>query len=86
MNMLLCTFCGFCVDACPVDCLFQSDIHETASYSRKDSILTLEVLERIGRDWQRRREKEPDRIWIDDAQRMRLWYENDLKLPEVKRQ
>ena len=86
MNMLLCTFCGFCVDACPVDCLFQSDIHETASYSRKDSVLTLEVLERIGRDWQRRREKEPDRIWIDDAQRMRLWYENDLKLPEVKKQ
>jgi len=86
MNMLLCTFCGFCVDACPVDCLFQSDIHETAGYSRKDSVLTLEVLERIGRDWQRRREKEPDRIWIDDAQRMRLWYENDLKLPEVKRQ
>jgi len=46
----------------------------------------LEVLERVGRDWQRRREKEPDRIWIDDAQRMRLWYENDLKLPEVKKQ
>jgi hypothetical protein len=48
--------------------------------------LNLEVLERIGRDWQRRREKEPDRIWIDDAQRMRLWYENGLKPPEVKGQ
>jgi len=56
MNMMLCTFCGFCVDACPVDCLFQSDIHETASYTRKDAVLDLETLERIGRDWQRRRE------------------------------
>ncbi|ADC89846.1 4Fe-4S ferredoxin iron-sulfur binding domain protein [Thermocrinis albus DSM 14484] len=84
MNMMLCTFCGFCVDACPVDCLFQSDIHETASYSRKDAVLDLETLERIGRDWQRRRENEPDRIWIDDEQRMKLWYENQLKLPEVK--
>ncbi len=85
MNLMLCTFCGFCVDACPVDCLFQSDIHETASYSRKDSILDLEVLERIGKDWQKRREKEPDRIWIDDRQRERLWYENDVRLPEVGR-
>jgi NADH-quinone oxidoreductase subunit I len=41
MNLLLCTFCGFCVDACPVDCLFQSDIHETAGYSRKDSVFNL---------------------------------------------
>jgi len=41
-------------------------------------------LERIGRDWQRRREQEPDRIWIDDEQRDRLWYENDLKLPRVE--
>ena len=84
MNMLLCTFCGFCVDACPVDCLFQSDIHETASYTRKDSVLDLKTLERIGIDWQRRREQEPDRIWIDDEQRNRLWYENDLKLPKVQ--
>ncbi len=85
MNMMLCTFCGFCVDACPVDCLFQSDIHETASYTRKDAVLDLELLERIGRDWQARREDEPDRIWIDDVQRQKLWYENDLKLPEVRR-
>ena len=84
MNMMLCTFCGFCVDACPVDCLFQSDIHETASYSRKDAVLDLETLERIGRDWQRRREEEPDRIWIDDHQRQRLWYENQVNLKEVK--
>jgi NADH-quinone oxidoreductase subunit I len=85
MNMMLCTFCGFCVDACPVDCLFQSDIHETASFSRRDAILDLNILERVGKDWQRRREKEPDRIWIDDKQRQRLWYENELQLPEVKR-
>ncbi|WP_448584084.1 NuoI/complex I 23 kDa subunit family protein [Thermocrinis sp.] len=85
MNMMLCTFCGFCVDACPVDCLFQSDIHETASYTRKDAVLDLKTLERIGRDWQKRREHEPDRIWIDDQQRMRLWYENELKLPEVRK-
>ncbi len=85
MNMMLCTFCGFCVDACPVDCLFQSDIHETASYTRRDAVLNLEILEKIGRDWQRRREEEPDRIWIDDKNRERLWYENSVKLPEVKR-
>jgi len=82
MNLMLCTFCGFCVDACPVDCLFQSDIHETASYTRKDSILDLETLERIGKDWQIRRENEPDRIWIDDLQRDRLWHENEFQLPE----
>ncbi|MCS7083726.1 MAG: NADH-quinone oxidoreductase subunit I [Aquificaceae bacterium] len=80
MNMMLCTFCGFCVDACPVDCLFQSDIHETASYSRKDAVLDLSTLEKIGKDWQNRREDEPDRIWADDNARMRLWYENSPKL------
>ncbi|MEN3034046.1 MAG: NADH-quinone oxidoreductase subunit I [Aquificaceae bacterium] len=80
MNMMLCTFCGFCVDACPVDCLFQSDIHETASYSRRDAVLDLNTLEKIGKDWQLRREEEPDRIWADDHARMRLWYENDPKL------
>ena len=84
MNMLLCTYCGFCVDACPVDCLYQTDIHETAGYSRKDAILTLEILEQIGRDWQLRREREPDRIWIDDEQRQRLWAENEVKLPKVQ--
>ncbi len=82
MNLMLCTFCGFCVDACPVDCLFQSDIHETASYTRKDSILDLELLEKIGKDWQMRRENEPDRIWIDDSQREKLWHENKVRLPE----
>ncbi len=84
MNLMLCTFCGFCVDACPVDCLFQSDIHETASYTRRDSILDLETLEKIGRDWQMRREHEPDRIWIDDFQRDKLWHENEVRLPEPK--
>jgi len=84
MNMMLCTFCGFCVDACPVDCLFQSDIHETASYTRKDSILDLAVLEKIGKDWQARREKETDRIWIDDVQRDKLWHENKPDLPEPR--
>lgn len=84
MNLMLCTFCGFCVDACPVDCLFNSDIHETASYTRKDAILNVELLEQIGRDWQIRRDKEPDRIWIDDHQRQKLWHENQLSLPEVK--
>lgn len=82
MNLMLCTFCGFCVDACPVDCLYQTDIHETASYTRKDSILDLELLERIGKDWQQRRENEPDRIWIDDGQRDKLWHENKVELPK----
>ncbi len=82
MNLLLCTFCGLCVDACPVDCLFMSDIHEAASYTRKDAILSIEVLEKIGRDWQARREREPDRIWIDDRQRKRLWYENRISFLE----
>lgn len=83
MNLMLCTFCGLCVDACPVDCLFQSDIHETASFSRKDAILDLKKLETIGMVWQQRREKEPDRIWIDDEARDVLWRENKLKLPKV---
>ncbi len=78
MNLMLCTFCGLCVDACPVDCLFNSDIHETASFTRKDSILNLSMLEEIGRDWQSRREQEPDRIWIDDDKRKALWEENNL--------
>jgi len=85
MNMLLCTYCGFCVDACPVDCLYQTDVHETASYTRKDAVLTLEVLERIGREWQRRREEEPDRIWPPEEERLKLWAENGLKLPETPR-
>jgi len=80
MNLMLCTFCGLCVDACPVDCLFNSDIHETASYSRKDAILDLKALEEIGRDWQRRREREEERIWSDDDQRQKLWYENDVSI------
>jgi len=83
MNLMLCTFCGLCVDACPVDCLFQSDIHETASFSRKDSILNLEKLEAIGKSWQDRREHEPDRIWIDDEAREKLWRENKLNLKKV---
>lgn len=82
MNLMLCTFCGLCVDACPVDCLFMSDIHETASYTRRSSILDLETLEKIGRDWQRSREREPDRIWIDDRDRKRLWYENPISFLE----
>ncbi len=80
MNLMLCTFCGLCVDACPVDCLFNSDIHETASFSRKDSILDLKALEEIGRDWQRRRDKEEDKIWSDDTQRQKLWYENNISI------
>lgn len=73
MNLLNCLYCGLCVDACPVDCLIMTDIYESASYKREDCVIKMDDMSDRGRDFDRRRLKEPDRIWIDDQQRTKLW-------------
>jgi NADH-quinone oxidoreductase subunit I len=73
MNLYNCLFCGLCVDACPVGCLTMTDLHELAGYSRAQGVFRMEDLERHAIDWKKRRGNEPDRIWIDDKQREKLW-------------
>ena len=51
---LVCVFCGFCIDACPVSAIVQTPEFELACYSRKDAFYTkdrlvaVEVLRRLG--------------------------------------
>ncbi|MEZ0324125.1 MAG: NADH-quinone oxidoreductase subunit I [Hydrogenothermaceae bacterium] len=73
MNLLNCLYCGLCVDACPVDCLIMTDIYESASYERKNCVIHMEDMSDRGRDFDRRRKQEKDRIWIDDEERNKLW-------------
>ncbi len=73
MNLLNCLFCGLCVDACPVGCLTMTDLYELAGYSRREAVLKIDRLENHGVDFKKRRDKEPDRIWIDDHHREKLW-------------
>jgi NADH-quinone oxidoreductase subunit I len=73
MNLLNCLYCGLCVDACPVDCLIMTDIYEMAQYQRKNCVIHMEDMSERGKDFDRRRLKEPDRIWIDDSERIKLW-------------
>jgi len=73
MNLLNCLFCGLCVDACPVDCIIMTDIYELADYQRKNCVIHKDDMSERGRDYDLRRKNEPDRIWIDDEERKKLW-------------
>jgi len=36
IDLLRCIFCGYCVEACPVEAIEMSDEYELASYKRED--------------------------------------------------
>ncbi len=44
IDMLRCIFCGYCVEACPVDALGMTQGFELASYKREDFVFTKERL------------------------------------------
>jgi NADH-quinone oxidoreductase subunit I len=44
IDMLRCIFCGYCVEACPVDALKMTGDFELANYSRGDFVYTKERL------------------------------------------
>ncbi len=73
MNLLNCMYCGLCTEACPVDCLIMTDIYETASYHRASCVTHMKDMCERAVDFDRRRYDEPDRIWIDDEERSKLW-------------
>ena len=73
MNLLNCMYCGLCTEACPVDCLIMTDIYETASYHRAGCVTHMKDMCERAVDFDRRRYDEPDRIWIDDEERSKLW-------------
>ena len=73
MNLLNCMYCGLCTEACPVDCIIMTDIYETAAYHRGSCVTHLKDMTERAKDYDRRRYKEPDRIWIDDRERSKLW-------------
>ena len=73
MNLLNCLYCGLCVDACPVDCIIMTDNYESASYTRKECTIHIDDMSFRGFDFDKRRYNEPDRIWIDNKVREKLW-------------
>ncbi len=73
MNLMNCMYCGLCTEACPVDCIIHTDIYETATYHRAGGVAHLKDLSERAKDFDRRRFNEPDRIWIDDEERSKLW-------------
>ncbi len=73
MNLLNCMYCGLCTEACPVDCLIMTDIYETASYHRAGCVTHMKDMCERAEDFDKRRYDEPDRIWIDDEERSKLW-------------
>jgi len=73
MNLLNCMYCGLCTEACPVDCIIMTDEYETASYRRSDCVIHIDDMIERAKDYDKRRYNEPDRIWIDDTQRSKLW-------------
>ena len=44
IDMLRCIFCGYCVEACPVEALEMTDVYELANYRRQDFQFTKERL------------------------------------------
>jgi len=48
LNLNRCSFCGFCVDACPVDAIRMSSAYELAAYSKEDLILDKEKMRANG--------------------------------------
>ena len=44
IDMLRCIFCGYCVEACPVDALKMTEEFELANYRREDFVFTKDLL------------------------------------------
>jgi len=44
INMLVCIYCGMCEEACPVDSIELTKIHDWAAYSREEMIWNKEKL------------------------------------------
>jgi len=44
IDLLRCIFCGYCVEACPVEAIEMTDVYELANYKREDFEFTKERL------------------------------------------
>ena len=48
IDLFKCIYCGFCEEACPVDSIVETDIHEFHFENRGENIITKEQLLAIG--------------------------------------